>query len=91
MKNYELVEGLEQRNNKLYRKSILVRQYRFKHDYFYMMGDNRSNSYDSRYWGFVPDDYLIGKVRFVFFQMMKKGEFDGVESSRLLNNYFYFL
>lgn len=43
-----------------------VSQYTFKQDYYFMMGDNRHNSADSRYWGFVPMDHIVGKAVFVW-------------------------
>ncbi len=44
-------------------KSKAVLKHTFKHDYYYFVGDNRWQSFDSRYWGPVPDDYIVGKVR----------------------------
>ena len=43
-----------------------VTSYTFKQDYYFMMGDNRDNSLDSRYWGFVPDRNIVGKAFFVW-------------------------
>ncbi len=46
-------------------------QYTFKMDYYWMMGDNRHNSADSRYWGFVPEDHIVGTPRFVWLSIEK--------------------
>lgn len=46
-----------------------VTEYTFEQNYYFMMGDNRHNSQDSRFWGFVPHDHVIGKAQFVWFSV----------------------
>jgi signal peptidase I len=50
------------KNNEIYLNGTLIRFYTFKQDYYYMMGDNRHFSQDSRYWGFIPKENILGKV-----------------------------
>ena len=55
-------------------------------DHYFMMGDNRDNSQDSRYWGFLPKDYVKGKALFVYFSFGEgSGLFDSVRWGRMLH------
>jgi len=52
-----------------------VTEYTFKQNYYFMMGDNRHNSLDSRYWGFVPEDHIVGKAFFIWLSIDKNASF----------------
>ncbi|MFZ2429875.1 MAG: signal peptidase I [Lutibacter sp.] len=52
----------------------LATTYTFKQDYYWMMGDNRHNSEDARYWGYVPFDHVVGKPVFIWFSWDTNGE-----------------
>jgi signal peptidase I len=53
-------------------------QYSFQQDYYWMMGDNRHRSEDSRYWGFVPEDHIVGKPVLIWFSI--EGINDGIRN-----------
>ena len=61
-----------------------AKEYTFKMDYYWMMGDNRHNSADSRYWGFVPEDHIVGKPIFIWWSSdPDRRGFSGVRWQRL--------
>jgi signal peptidase I len=57
------------KDNQIFINGQPATKYTFKMDYYWMMGDNRHNSADSRFWGFVPEDHVVGKASFVWLSL----------------------
>lgn len=86
IKNYE-GNSLEVRDGAIYINGEAADSYTFKMNYYWMMGDNRHNSEDSRFWGFVPEDHIVGRPLFVWLSIDKdKSLFSAVRWSRLFTS-----
>ncbi len=76
---------LEIKNGRIFINGQQTTQYTFKQDYYWMMGDNRHNSEDSRVWGFVPEDHIVGKPLFIWFSTKNGNISNGINWGRIFS------
>ena len=77
---------LEIRSDGIYINGVKSDTYTFKQDYYWMMGDNRHNSEDSRIWGFVPESHIVGKPLFIFFSTVEGSMSNGIRWNRIFKS-----
>jgi signal peptidase I len=81
IRDYEKNELTLDLNGTIHINNIETSNYTFKQDYYWMMGDNRYKSEDSRSWGFVPEDHIVGKPVFIWFSI--DGINDGIKNWKI--------
>ena len=77
---------LEVKSGRVYINGEQATQYTFKMNYYWMMGDNRHNSEDSRVWGFVPHSHVVGKPLFIWFSTNNGNAANGINWDRIFSS-----
>ena len=77
---------LEIKNGRIFINGEQTTKYTFKQNYYWMMGDNRHNSEDSRVWGYVPEVNIVGKPLFIWWSTENGNFFNGVNWSRIFSS-----
>ncbi|NOT36412.1 MAG: signal peptidase I [Saprospiraceae bacterium] len=77
---------LEVKDSSIYINGVVASSYTFKQDYYWAMGDNRHNSEDSRAWGFVPADHIVGKPILIWMSLKNASLRDGINFNRIFSS-----
>lgn len=87
IRNYEGNDlRVDEAEGVIYINDSLATSYTFRMNYYFMMGDNRHNSADSRFWGFVPEDHIEGRASFVWLSVTPgKNIFNGIRWNRMFH------
>ncbi|MGV3640977.1 MAG: signal peptidase I [Adhaeribacter sp.] len=86
IRKYEGNKQVEMQGDQIAIDGKPISSYTFKQNYYFMMGDNRHNSLDSRYWGFVPEDHVVGKAVLIWMSADPKGGVSGkIRWNRIFN------